>query len=87
MNAPTFRTAHDICDASSLDALGWGFSLKGYRVMRILIAFLAFALAVAVAVVGFAWLVGVPKAGLLSEAHCRWSLACTSSSFMPSGRR
>ena len=52
MNAPTFRAAHDICDASSLDALGWGFSLKGYRVMRILIAFLAFALAVAVAVVG-----------------------------------
>ncbi|MDU5514377.1 MAG: beta-carotene 15,15'-monooxygenase [Cutibacterium avidum] len=58
MNAPTFRAAHDICDASSLDALGWGFSLKGYRVMRILIAFLAFALAVAVAVVGFDWLVG-----------------------------
>ncbi|WCC80189.1 beta-carotene 15,15'-monooxygenase [Cutibacterium equinum] len=58
MTAPTFRAAHDICDASSLDALGWGFSLKGYRVMRMLVVFLAFSLAFAVAIVGFDWLVG-----------------------------
>ncbi|MGK2309990.1 beta-carotene 15,15'-monooxygenase [Cutibacterium sp. V947] len=57
MNALTFRAAHDICDASSLDALGWRLSLKGYRVMRVLVAFVACAFAAAVAVVGCDWLV------------------------------